>query len=80
MQVPSPRNRYVAEVLNRAGFATLLLDLLTLEEERVDQQTLHLRFDLPFLAEMLVIFPEGRIVEDTDEVQSIQSELTYLGR
>jgi dienelactone hydrolase len=50
----SPRNRYVADVLNRAGFATLLLDLLTDEEEAVDQRTGHLRFDLPFLAERLV--------------------------
>ena len=50
----SPRNRYVAEVLNRAGFATLLMDLLTEEEEAVDQRTGHLRFDLPFLAERLV--------------------------
>ncbi len=30
----SPRNRYVAEVLNEAGLATLLFDLLTVEEER----------------------------------------------
>jgi len=50
----SPRNRYVADVLNQAGFATLLMDLLTVEEEAVDQYTGHLRFDLPFLAERLV--------------------------
>ncbi len=50
----SPRNRYVADVLNRAGFATLLMDLLTEAEADVDQRTGHLRFDLPFLAERLV--------------------------
>lgn len=50
----SPCNRYVADVLSRAGFATLLMDLLTDEEEDVDQHTGHLRFDLPFLAERLV--------------------------
>jgi dienelactone hydrolase len=50
----SPRNRYVAEVLNTAGFATLLLDLLTPEEEAVDQHTRHLRFDIPFLAQRLL--------------------------
>jgi hypothetical protein len=50
----SPRNRYVAEVLNRAGFATLLMDLLTAEEEAVDQHTRHLRFDLPLLADRLI--------------------------
>jgi len=49
----SPRNRAVAAVLNRAGFATLLLDLLTAEEERVDAYTAHLRFNVHLLAERL---------------------------
>jgi len=46
----SPRNRAVAEVLQRHGFATLLLDLLTDDEERVDARTGQLRFDIDFLA------------------------------
>jgi putative phosphoribosyl transferase len=46
----SPRNRYVAEVLQRAGLATLLLDLLTDEEEVADSRTGHLRFNIPLLA------------------------------
>lgn len=50
----SPRNRYVAEVLNEAGLATLLLDLLTPAEESVDERTAHLRFDIALLAERLV--------------------------
>lgn len=50
----SPRNRYVAQVLNAAGFATLLMDLLTPEEEIIDQRTRHLRFDIGLLAERLV--------------------------
>ena len=49
----SPRNRAVAGVLNRAGFATLLLDLLTVEEERVDAYTAHLRFNIDLLAQRL---------------------------
>jgi putative phosphoribosyl transferase len=49
----SPRNRYVAGVLNQAGLATLLFDLLTPEEERVDQVTAELRFDVELLAERL---------------------------
>jgi pimeloyl-ACP methyl ester carboxylesterase len=49
----SPRNRYVAEVLNEHGFATLLADLLTAEEEVVDRETRHLRFDIPLLAARL---------------------------
>ena len=49
----SPRNRYVARELQRAGFATLLIDLLTPEEERADLRTGHLRFDIGLLAERL---------------------------
>lgn len=49
----SPRNRYVAQVLRDAGLATLLMDLLTPEEEAVDQTTARLRFDIGWLAERL---------------------------
>src|ERR1700675_316326 len=49
----SPRNRYVADVLNEGGLATLLIDLLTSDEQEVDLQTAHLRFDIPFLARRL---------------------------
>jgi dienelactone hydrolase len=49
----SPRNRYVARVLREAGLATLLIDLLTPEEEEVDLRTGHLRFDIGLLAERL---------------------------
>jgi len=50
----SPRNRYVAGVLRGGGLATLLVDLLTPEEEAVDARTRHLRFDIELLAERLV--------------------------
>ena len=50
----SPRNRFVAQVLREAGLATLLLDLLTANEEAVDLHTGHLRFDIGLLAERLV--------------------------
>lgn len=50
----SSRNRFVARELNAGGLATLLMDLLTEEEERVDLHTRHLRFDIPLLAERLV--------------------------
>src|SRR5438477_9612701 len=50
----SPRNRYVAQVLQDAGLATLLIDLLTPDEEQVDMRTGHLRFDIGLLAERLV--------------------------
>jgi dienelactone hydrolase len=45
----SPRNRMVAEALHAGGFGTLLLDLLTLDEEREDRLTGHLRFDIGLL-------------------------------
>jgi putative phosphoribosyl transferase len=54
----SSRNRYVARVLNEAKLATLLIDLLTPEEEAIDQRTAHLRFDIRLLA--------GRLVSATD--------------
>jgi pimeloyl-ACP methyl ester carboxylesterase len=50
----SPRNRFVAQQLRAAGLATLLVDLLTEEEEAVDQYTAHLRFDIGLLADRLV--------------------------
>jgi dienelactone hydrolase len=50
----SPRNRFVAAELQAGGMATLLMDLLTPEEEREDQITGRLRFDIGLLAERLV--------------------------
>jgi dienelactone hydrolase len=49
----SPRNRYVARQLQAAGVGTLLLDLLTRDEELVDTRTGHLRFDIGLLADRL---------------------------
>ena len=50
----SPRNRRVAGSLREAGLATLLIDLLTPQEEAVDARTGHLRFDIALLADRLV--------------------------
>jgi len=58
----SPRNRHVAEVLQEAGMRTLLLDLLTVDEERIDTQTREYRFNIPLLAD--------RVVEVIDWVRS----------
>ncbi|MFD0775450.1 dienelactone hydrolase family protein, partial [Streptomonospora algeriensis] len=49
----SPRNREVADALNKAGFATLLIDLLTEDEDRLDQVTRELRFDIGLLTRRL---------------------------
>jgi dienelactone hydrolase len=50
----SPRNRYVAELMNKKGIGTLLIDLLTAEEEAADEYTGQYRFDVGLLAERLV--------------------------
>ena len=50
----SPRNQYVAQILQDAGIGTLLFDLMTAAEEHAEAATRHLRFYIPFLAERLV--------------------------
>jgi dienelactone hydrolase len=60
----SPRNRQVAAALNESGLATLLLDLLTEEEEATDARTGHLRFNVGFLARRVITAIEW---VDTDE-------------
>jgi dienelactone hydrolase len=49
----SPRERFVSDKLNDAGISTLFMDLLTKDEEEIDNMTLEFRFDIPFLAERL---------------------------
>lgn len=49
----SPRNRYVAQVLQEGGLATLLVDLLTADEEAIDTLTAKLRFDMNLLSNRL---------------------------
>jgi putative phosphoribosyl transferase len=50
----SPRNQFVAEEIRKKGLGTLLFDLLTQEEERKDEETRELRFDIDFLAKRLL--------------------------
>ena len=50
----SPRNRHVARLLNEGGLATLLIDLLTIDEDLIDMRTARLRFDIELLSERLV--------------------------
>jgi putative phosphoribosyl transferase len=58
----SPRNKYVAEVLQDAGFATLLMDLLSEQEDQLDMFLKKLRFDIPLLA--------GRVDTATEWIQN----------
>ena len=71
----SPRNRYVASVLREGGLATLLMDLLTAEEEAIDLRTRQLRFDIDLLAERLVAATDWlRLNPDTRDLK-----LGYFG-
>ena len=65
----SPRNRFVANILHEAGLATLLIDLLTVQEEDVDQTTMEFRFNIGLLAE--------RLTKLTDS-HSVHRELSHL--
>ncbi|HEX2031729.1 MAG TPA: dienelactone hydrolase family protein [Actinomycetota bacterium] len=71
----SPRNRAVAAHLQDAGLGTLLMDLLTEEEERIDTRTGELRFDIPLLA--------GRLADATRWLQrseeSAAAAVGYFG-
>ena len=51
----SPRNRYVANLLNARGLGTLLMDLLTQDEEEIDTTTAALRFDIALLARRVAL-------------------------
>lgn len=71
----SPRNRYVAGVLNEASMATLLFDLLTREEERRDALTAELRFDIGLLTERLMEASDWII----DQPEFEELRLGYFG-
>lgn len=71
----SARNRFVAGVLQKARLATLLLDLLTPEEEQIDLQSRQLRFNIELLATRLV--QATRWVAGDSEVGSLR--VGYFG-
>jgi len=67
----SPRNQFVAAELNKAGFATLLFDLLTLEEDRVYDN----RFDVGLLSKRLRIATHWQ----TDQSATHALPVAYFG-
>jgi putative phosphoribosyl transferase len=60
----SPRNQFVSQVLNNDGVSTLLLDLLTEEEEKVDVVTREHRFDVELLADRLISVTEWIVKQE----------------
>lgn len=67
----SPRNQYVAQTLQEGGLATLLFDLLTPQEEEIDLQTRHLRFDVDLLATRTSGVIEWLVLQPYDYVSRI---------
>jgi len=67
----SSRNRYVAAELRAARLGTLLMDLLTLDEEAIDARTRHLRFDIPLLASRLAAATDWLMSEPATAALSI---------
>lgn len=61
----SARNQMVAHALNAAGLGTLLVDLLTVEEERIDRLTAELRFDIGLLS--------GRVMAAVDWAATVEA-------
>ena len=55
----SPTDLHAASALNKKGFATLLLDLLTQQEQKIDSETMEFRFDVPLLAMRSISITNG---------------------
>jgi pimeloyl-ACP methyl ester carboxylesterase len=72
----SRRNRYVAKVLQDAGLGTLLFDLLTEEEEVIDERTRHLRFDIGLLTNRLVAVTDWLV---QNRASSNNLNIAYFG-
>lgn len=72
----SRRNRYVAKVLQDSGLCTLLFDLLTEEEEVIDDETRHLRFDIGLLTNRLVAVTDW-LVHSRPAINSLN--IAYFG-
>ena len=73
----SPRNQYVAQVLNNAGIATLLIDLLTKEEEKIDDITREHRFNIRLLARRLLISTDWISKEQNSNTEDLN--IGYFG-
>ena len=71
----SPRNRMVAARLQEAGYATLLMDLLTAEEDEIDSRTRQFRFDIPRLASRLT----GAIRWLSDRPDTVEMPVALFG-
>src|SRR6185369_10967123 len=71
----SPRNRRAAQTLQHGGFGTMLLDLLTRDEEQIDKHTAEYRFDIDRLATRVIA--AGDWLHDREDVLSLR--VGYFG-
>jgi dienelactone hydrolase len=74
----SPRNQYVARVLNNDGVSTLLIDLLTEREEKKDLVTKEYRFNIPLLGERLIAITDW-IGNQDNQFNISHNTLGYFG-
>lgn len=72
----SPRNRFVAKILQEEGLATLLFDLLTKDEEKEDMYDGHLRFDIRFLSSRLIDVTKA-VIENNIDIKNLR--IGYFG-
>lgn len=71
----STRNKFVARYLQQAGISTLLFDLLTEREDEVDQITRQFRFDIPLLADRLILVTKWLAAQP----YALHAKLGYFG-
>ncbi len=74
----SPRNQFVASILNNSGIATLLVDLLTKEEEEIDEETREYRFNIKLLANRVVAVTDWLLLKNP-KTQGENISLGYFG-
>jgi putative phosphoribosyl transferase len=74
----SKRNQYVSQVLNNGGISTLLIDLLTESEEKIDNVTKEHRFNISLLADRLVSVTDW-VLNQENELKSVNMLLGYFG-
>jgi putative phosphoribosyl transferase len=76
----SPRNQYVASVLNNSGIGTLLVDLLTEEEKKIDEKTREYRFNIKLLANRLVAITDWLLTtKNPTKTQRGNLSIGYFG-
>jgi dienelactone hydrolase len=75
----SSRNQYVASVLHNSGIGTLLVDLLTSEEQKIDERTREYRFNIRLLASRLLAVTDWLLTEYHETENNVNVSIGYFG-